>query len=333
MKGEVNMVEERYMRKTISEAAETIAMGSIIIAQSIFDSASLISYTQERNATKNREQSFINTKWMVDGILSGSRIIENGLRQIASELYYTNIITEKRNLETKINSIEEWLFTNGFLKEFYETADLSQTIPYVKNNFGRFLSYICGCRKSDIESYRDKDLNSVYKQLIAKNGGIKQELTAASMITMSHPLVILADLITKNGLCYKRDNGDNFRIGSTHYSYKNNEIIDHNSKRLWIDADYTLQFEYGSSKIVFKCNDNILQKIEYYTFPSFKEALEYLIQIATNFEEKNKKEVLAERLEWDNFFSEINMKIALNNLRILADKLESFKRQKMLDML
>ena len=322
------------MGKTISDAAGNSAIiGGAIIAQSILDSARLISSTQEEEGIKNRKQSFINTKWMVDGILSGSRIIENGLRQIASELYYTNKIAEKCNLETKINSIEEWLFTNGFLKEFYETADLSQTIPYVKNNFGRFLSYVCGCRKSDIESYRDKDLNSVYKQLIAKNGGIKQELTEASMITMSHPLVILADLITKNGLCYKFDNGDNFRIGSTRYSYKNNEIIDHNSKRLWIDADYTLQFEYGSSKIVFKCNDNILQKIEYYTFPSFKEALEYLIQIATNFEEQNKKEVLAERLEWDSFFSEINMKIALNNLRILADKLESFKRQKMLDML
>lgn len=80
---------------------------------------------------------------------------------------------ERRNME-------EWLFNNGFLKEFYQTSEFAkEIIPYVKMSHYHILENICKT---------EEDVN---------------ELLALSLNMLCHPLFVLAYLASKNGFYIK----------------------------------------------------------------------------------------------------------------------------------
>lgn len=272
-------------------------------------------------ASENRKENYANTKMMVDAILSGSSYVERGLLQIASELRYSNVLTERRDLEAKINSIEDWLYDKGFLKDFYQTAEMSKKIvPLVNASHIPFLEEICRNKLSEDDN-RELQKGCSAEEFQRKLEVTKNELCKYSMNMMCHPLVTLAYLISKNSIGQTGLN--NFYIGGTSYKWP---IYSRSYTLRWQDSERV--FDFGEYEIVFKKQENIC-----YAELTFEEALRHLVHVATEFEKTSCLEKIKVRLEWESFFAELNMHIAMYNLRVLAQSLEAFKRQKQLQLL
>lgn len=59
----------------------------------------------------------------------------------------------------------------------------------------------------------------------------------------------------------------------------------------------------------------------------------FLERFSMDFEKESIADGPSALLRWSHFFDELNMHIAMYNLRILSQSLESFKRQKQLEMI
>ena len=296
-----------------------IQEAGIYVADAIKQAADKSCNVRKEIAEENRKSDYANTKLMVDAILSGSSYIERGMQQIASELRYSNILTERRDLETKIKNIEDWLFERGFLKEFYQTTKLyEEVIPFVKGNYYYFLNEILKIDSKLI--YISKDNIEKVKRALEE---LKNQLCEFSLNMMCHPLVTLAYLISRNGL---RATDITYSICGTNFE--------------WEGSWSTLKtkrnenghiHDFGEYEITFKKVAVIPEKYVYIADLTFEEALKHLIHVAKEFERNDEK--LDVRLEWDAFFAKLNMHIAMFNLRMLAQSLENFKRQKQLEIL
>ena len=294
-----------------------------LIKEGIVQAAHESANTQRKIASQNRTANYANTKMMVDAILNGSSYVERGLLQIASELRYSNILTERRDLETKIRSIEDWLFDKGFLKDFYKTAELGEKIiPFVNETYFYFLEKTCLIELSKNEKEEALSVCSVV-ELQEKLKAAKNELCRCSLNMMCHPIITLAYLISKNGIGMSKFN---FYIAGTQYEWSVDSMEDSIEYQR---QDNKIIYDFGEYKIVF---ERLFDS--YYTKLTFEEALHHLIQVATNFEKwDGRREELKVRLEWETFFAELNMHIAMYNLRVLAQSLEAFKRQTQLEKL
>lgn len=298
-----------------------IMSGNLESKDNIVTAAVLSIIAQKGIATDNRYANHANTKMMVDAILGGASYVQQGLLQIASELRYSNILTERRDLETKIRNTEDWLFDKGFMKDFYQTAELSgKIIPFVNASHFCFLDRVCQINRRKIEHVMFKSgwsEEDVKKDLQAS----KKRLCRFSLNMMCHPLVTLAYLISTNGLLF-----DSGKISIAGLSYD------------WEPNDHKIQncgneiiCDFGERKIIFK-KKIIFNSPYYVTRLTFEDALPNLIQAATNFENDFGCCNIDTKLEWIAFFDELNMNIAMYNLRTLAQSLESFKRQKRLEL-
>lgn len=310
------------------------------IKSGLIDGFKSLNKSQEEIASANRELNRENNRELVEAILNGTSYIAKGLLQIASEMQRNNTLTERRDLETKISRIENWLFEQGFLKEFYQTAELEKKyIPTVKSTYFYFLdnmfSATMGVLNEERVNSTQLDFETFLKQISQREGGfpkykqeleeklglneLKSEFCTFCMHMLCHPLVALAYLISQNGLVLREHLTamDKFYIAGTDYGWEV-DVLSCNKDGL--------TYDFHTHKIVFKNNGYSLNaKL------NFEEALYHLVYIATHVEEHEFPILLVDiKLEWENFFSNLNLNIAMHNLRMLSQSLENFQRKKML---
>ena len=260
---------------------------------------------------------------VADGIISGAERISHGLQQIASELERQTRNQEYQNLMASIKDDEKWLFENGMLKEFYHSAELpAATISLVRPVYLNFLSEVCGwCN-------------------VEMNKGL---LKRYALMYNCHPLLYLATILEERGIAISPDASwsyvDEFLvyITGTGFCWRNKDIL--------IAPDYLYEvrtckdLQFGNEKISFSgINQNrypISNSTDYGQLISAKLggelSVRYLKEVASCCEQS--AEISEEdRLEWLEFFAKLNANIALENLRMLANKLSNFVRKKRIEM-
>ena len=144
---------------------------------------------------------------------------------------------------------------------------------------------------------------------------------------MCHPLFVLAYLVSKNGIkVAKGEKGwleirdTNYTFSPTWYGEYQRFDEDNNPLRGWY-------YKYNDFQLDFPKKNRWIARL------TFKDAFHYFEHMATGFDEGGETETAEKLLNWSQFFDELNMQIAMYNLRVLSQSMESFKRQKQLEML
>lgn len=279
------------------------------------------------------------TQMAVEAVLSGCKYVEQGLHHIANELSRSNVLTERNGLERQIHELEEWLFDKGFLREFYETTNIEgEFIPFVNASYYYFLNavYIPRMKVDEKEDFRKIKGEAAQSELERITLQSKESLKALAKRMKCHPIIVLAYMLFKNKLeLYERPDACIFRIAHTTYTIKASWVVSgfDDIKNL---SEQEMEVLFGEQRLVFKLktkSTDIYKKTWELEMKSFQEALDFLFQVAMKYESVYGEGFCVtppEWLEWGEFFDQLNMTIAMYNLRVLKQRLEKFQRDKRL---